>query len=128
MLKARDIMSGDIYSVKPGVTLDEAVRILVDNRISGMPVVDDDERVIGMISEKDLLNFIFSGNIQNTTVKEAMTKNVVTFPPDTDIEKLALVMAEQKIRRIPIVEDGKLVGVVSRRSIIRIVLDMPKKR
>lgn len=128
MLTARDIMSDEIYSTKSDVNLEEVIRTLVDNRISGMPVVDDADRVIGVISERDLLNFIFSGNLQNTTVAEAMTKDVTTFPPDTAIDKLSLIMAERKIRRIPIVENEKLVGVVSRRSIIRIVLDMPKKK
>ncbi|MCX5781341.1 MAG: CBS domain-containing protein [Elusimicrobia bacterium] len=126
MLKARDIMTKNVITISPDKTLDEAIKILVDNKISGMPVCDDKKKVLGMISEKDVLNFIFSGNTKTTTVGEAMSKEIISFNSDTDIDKLSLVMSEKKIRRVPIIDDGVLVGIVSRRSIIKIVLDMPK--
>ncbi|MFC1500860.1 HPP family protein [Elusimicrobiota bacterium] len=125
MLKAKDIMTTEkIFTIGPDEILDEAIKKLVKNKVSGVPVVDENKKVIGMISEKDILNFMFSGNVKQTKVSEAMSTNVTMFSPDTDIDKISLVMGEKKIRRVPIVEDGKLVGIISRRSIIRIVLDM----
>ncbi len=124
MLKARDIMTKNVITISPDKTLEDAILLLVHNKISGMPVCDESKKVLGMISEKDIMNFIFSGNVKTTTVREAMSKDIISFPSDTDIDKLSLKMAEKKIRRVPIIDDGVLVGIVSRRSIIRIVLDM----
>jgi len=126
MLKAKDVMTREVITIDPDAGLEETIGRLVNNKISGMPVCDKAGKVVGMISEKDLLNFIFSGNIKNTKVKEAMSIHIISFPPDEELDKIALVMGEKQIRRVPILENGKLVGVVSRRSIIKIVLSMPK--
>ena len=126
MLKARDVMTKEVITIFPETLLEEAIARLVNNKISGMPVCDQEGKIVGMISEKDMLNFIFSGNLKNTTVKEAMSSNIISFPPDTELDKIALMMAEKQTRRVPILEDGKLLGIVSRRSIIRIVLSMGK--
>ena len=127
MLKARDIMTKDVITISPDKTLDEAIKTLVNNKISGMPVCDGNKRVLGMISERDILNFVFSGNINTTTVGEAMSRETISFSSDANIDKISLVMSEKNIRRVPIIDNGILMGIVSRRSIIRIVLDMPAK-
>jgi CBS domain-containing protein len=126
MLKAKDVMTKEVITIAPETGLEETIARLVNNKISGMPVCDKEGKVVGMISEKDVLNFIFSGNIKNTTVKEAMSTHIISFPPDAELDKIALVMGEKQIRRVPILENGRLVGIVSRRSIIKIVLAMPK--
>ena len=126
MLKAKDVMTKEVITIDPDVTLEKAIALLVNNKISGMPVCDKEGKVVGMISEKDILNFMFSGNLNNTKIKEAMSTHIISFPPDADLDKIALVMGEKQIRRVPIIENGRLLGMVSRRSIIRIVLSMPK--
>lgn len=125
MLKARDVMTREVITIHPDAGLEEAIETLVNNKISGMPVCDDAGKVVGMISEKDALNFIFSGNLKQTSVREAMSSEVISLPPDIDLDKLSLLLAEKRIRRVPIIENGRLIGIVSRRSIIRIVLSMP---
>ena len=122
MLKAKDIMTKDVVSVDPDATLEDAIRILLSSKISGMPVCDRDRRVLGIISEKDIVSFIFSGNVKTTKVKEAMSTKITSFPPDADIDKISLTMGEKVIRRVPIIENGKLVGIISRRSILKTVL------
>jgi CBS domain-containing protein len=126
MLKARDVMTREVITIRPEASLIDAIGQLVNNKISGMPVCDSEGSIVGMISEKDILNFIFSGTIQQTTVAEAMSRDVIAFPPDVELDKLSLLMGEKQVRRIPVVENGKLVGIVSRRSIIRTVLDLSK--
>jgi len=122
MLQAKDIMTKEVFTADPEETLTDIVKCLLKNKISGMPVCDKDKRVMGMISERDILNFMFSGNLASTKVKEAMHTEVVSFPPDAHIDKISLAMGEKKIRRVPIVEDGKIVGIISRRSIIRTIV------
>lgn len=126
MLKARDIMTREVITIGPDAGLEEAVARLVNNKISGMPVCDGDGKLVGMISERDILNFIFSGHLKETTVAEAMSRNIIGFPPDADIDQISLAMGEKQIRRVPILEGGRLVGIISRRSILRTVLEMPR--
>jgi CBS domain-containing protein len=121
-LNAIDIMEKNVITIGPEVTLDKAIKRLLENRISGMPVVDDNGKIVGIVSEKDILNFLFCGYLHNTKVREAMTENFVHFPPDARIEKIAVSISKYQFRRVPIVEDGKVIGIVSRRDIIRHVL------
>ncbi|OIO74621.1 MAG: hypothetical protein AUJ85_05310 [Elusimicrobia bacterium CG1_02_37_114] len=127
MLKAKDLMTKDVITISPDATLADAIEILITKKISGMPVIDADKKMIGIISEKDILNFAFSGNLHNTKVKEAMTKNVTSFPPDADIDSITLAIGQHQFRRVPIVEDGKVLGIISRRDIIRVALQLGKK-
>ena len=122
MLKAKDIMAKNVVTIKPDATLAEAIKMLIAEKISGVPVVNAGGKMVGLISEKDILNLAFSGNLNNTKVEEIMTREVVSFSSDTDIDRIALVIGERQFRRVPIVDGGKVVGIVSRRDIIRNVL------
>lgn len=122
ILKAIDIMEKNVITIGPDVTLDIAIQQLLENRISGMPVVDEHEKIVGIISEKDILNFLFCGYLHNTKVSEAMTESLIHFPPDARIEKIAVAISKYQFRRVPIVQDDKVIGIVSRRDIIRHVL------
>lgn len=124
MLEARDVMTKEVITIGPEVTLAEAIKVLIEHKISGMPVVNASGEMVGIISEKDILNFAFSGNLQNTKVKEVMVKNVISFPPDADINSITLAIASHHFRRVPIVENGKVVGIISRRDIIRVALQI----
>ena len=124
MLKAKDVMSKKVISVNQDTTAIELAKILYENRISGVPVVDEKGCLIGVVSEKDLLSIIFSGNISTTKVSEIMTKNPISFTPETDLDKISLTISERGFRRVIIVDNkNKVVGIVSRHDIIKIVLD-----
>ncbi|HAX62291.1 MAG TPA: hypothetical protein DCX95_07055 [Elusimicrobia bacterium] len=122
MLKAKDVMTKNVVTIKADILLKDAIRILVGKGISGVPVVDDSGKVTGILSEKDIMNYMFSGNLSTTVVSEAMTKNVVSMTSDTDLDKVALLISEKKFRRVPVIDNGKLVGIISRRDIIRSLL------
>lgn len=123
-LKAKDIMSKDVITTGPEITLDKVIKKLVKNKISGMPVIDENGKIIGVVSEKDILNFAFCGYLRSTKVKEAMSKNVIYFESETSIEIIVLSISKNHFRRMPIIEDGKVVGIVSRRDIIKHVLNV----
>jgi CBS domain-containing protein len=124
MLKAKEIMSKSVSTIRPDQTLLDAMEILVCKEVSGLPVVNADEALVGIITEKDILNFVFSGNLKSTRVKDVMTKDVVSFSPNNDVDTIALAIGQQRFRRVPIVEKGKVVGIVSRRDIIRSALQI----
>ena len=121
-LKAKDIMTKDVIMIGPDSILAEAIKKLIENKISGMPVVDEDGKLLGIISEKDILNFAFCGYLRNTKVRKAMSTKVVSFNLNDGIEKLAVSISKYHFRRVPIIDEEKVVGIVSRRDIIRNVL------
>jgi len=122
--RARDVMTTDIITVTQDVKLTKAMKLLIDNRISGLPVLAEDGKLIGIITEHDIVNFAFSGEADNTTVKQAMTREVFTFAPDVNLYNIINCFASNRVRRVPIVYDGKVVGIVSRRDILKEMLAM----
>jgi CBS domain-containing protein len=137
---AEDIMTTDVVVVHPKDTLHQVSRKLAENNTSGAPVVDDIERIVGIVSEHDIVSYLSiiedkEVEVVDTTklphmahiylqasampVEEVMTTEIVTAKPETKIEILARLMTENNINRVPIVVKGKLVGMVSRIDILR---------
>ena len=124
MLKAKDLMTKDVITVSEDMSIVELAKVLYENKISGVPVVDKDKKLVGVVTEKDLINIIFSGNVRNTKVGDIMSRNIIKFTPDTDIDKIALAISEKNVRRVIIVDDkDKVVGIVSRRDIIKMLIE-----
>jgi CBS domain-containing protein len=121
-VKAADVMTENVITVKKDTILTDVMELLLRWHISGAPVVGDDGKLIGIISEIDLVNMAFSGNAADTRVEEVMTKDVTAFPPDADIAELVNCFSSRRLRRVPIVANGKVVGIVSRRDILREML------
>jgi CBS domain-containing protein len=122
--KAAEIMTRTVVTVSPDTPLTKVIELLIRHSISATPVVDDDNNLVGIISEIDLINFALSGEAGNSLVKDAMTTDVIAFSPDTLCPVIANCFAQKRLRRVPIVEDGKLVGLVSRRDVLRQMLLM----
>jgi len=120
--KAADVMTSQLITVTPDMLLTDVMKLLLRWHISGAPVVDENGKLLGIISEIDLVNLAFSGNAADTTVDEAMTKNVTSFPPEAEMADLVHCFSSERLRRVPIVKDDKVVGIVSRRDILREML------
>ena len=141
---AREIMTQDVVSVKADTDIHEAGKLLIRNKISGMPVMDNENRVVGMICTSDLLMFagIPSGHVFNDVimkyilrktvprhragkkVSDTMSTSVITAFPDTTVKKIAAILDKKGIKRVPVVdEDNRLVGIVSRGDILRIICE-----
>lgn len=113
-LTVGEIMTGDIVSVTPDTPTENAARMLFSRSISGMPVVDGDDRLVGVVTEFDILAK------DGQTVADIMTSDVVTVSEDTDAETVAHLLTTMRVRRVPVVRDGRLVGIVSRSDLVRL--------
>ena len=141
-IPVKEVMTGIVVAVGMAAELYEAAHLLSEHKISGMPVVDNEKRVVGVISEADLLQLVgmkkdhtFKDILQNilgeavrakTTagnrVQDVMTSPALTIGPDEDIKKAALLLDERRIKRLPVVDgEGRLVGIVSRGDIVRTI-------
>jgi CBS-domain-containing membrane protein len=144
MLKAKDIMTKDVITVKPDTTIEELARILMQNHISGAPVVDAQERVIGVVTENDLISknsrlhiptilrlfdaYIPLGTskletdikrMTANTVNDICTKEVVTVDSEASAEYIATLMTERRIHLLPVLKEGKLAGIIGKKDLIK---------
>jgi CBS domain-containing protein len=118
----QDFMSRDLVKFGPDMDVLEAARILVDRRISGAPVVDRLGNLVGLLSEKDCLRTALSAGYHDEwggRVEEYMTRGVTTLEADTSVIDAARRFLEEGYRRYPVVSEGRLVGLISRRDILR---------
>ena len=127
-VKVRDYMTTHLIVFHPETDLFEAIDTLLSNSISGAPVVNSKDELLGMLSELDCLKNIVSGSYYDYeslggNVAEFMTTSVETIGPDTDILTIGDRFINDGRRRFPVVEDGKLIGQISRKDILRAVRD-----
>ncbi len=145
MLKAKDIMTSDVITVNPATTIDELARLLIDNKISGVPVLDDSGDLIGIVTENDLISqnkrlhiptivrlfdaFIMLENpgkiekefrkMSASTVNDICSKDVITVTEDTLLEDIATIMSEKNVHLLPVVEGKKIKGIIGKIDMIK---------
>lgn len=121
-----DYMSENLVTFRPDQTIGEVTHILIQKKISGGPVLDSDGNLVGIISEGDCLKEVVKGKYSNVpnhpgVVSDHMVRNVITIEPDINILEAAAKFLSMKVRRFPVMKDGKLIGQISQRDILRAV-------
>jgi len=145
MIRARDIMTKEVITVSPETDIAQATSLLLENHINGAPVVNADGELVGMLCQSDLIVqqkkiplpsiftfldgvFSFSSTkalekemqkIAATTVADAMSTDPVSVTPDATVEDVASLMAEKHFHTIPVVENGKVVGVLGKEDVLK---------
>ncbi len=115
---ASDIMTRKVATIRPEAGAQEAAQLLDEKRISGAPVVDADSKIIGIITEADIISKV---NRDGLCVADIMSHDVIAISEETPVSEIAALLTERKIKRVPVVCDGKLVGIVSRADIVHAV-------
>jgi CBS domain-containing protein len=126
-IRVRDYMARDLITLTPETEVLHAIHLLAENNISGAPVVDEDGRLVGMLSERDFMRVVLEAGYYKSyggRVDRYMTKNVVTIDPDESIMELAKRFMEIPYRRYPVMENDRLIGQISRRDVIRALGDL----
>jgi len=124
MIKARDVMTTSVVTVRPDDTIEHAIERLLRHRISGLPVVDEANNLIGIISEYDLLHLLFDSVKPSGSVADCMNDRVVTVLESDSIVEVTERFVDGTFRRLPVVRGGKLVGMISRHDLIRLIRDV----
>jgi CBS domain-containing protein len=150
-MKTADLMSRYVVTLSPGNSVAHAARLMLERGISGLPVVDDSGAIVGILTEGDLLrrvepDSIGAGNAQwlhqvtakgiardfvathSWRVADAMVSPVVTVSEDTPLGKVAELLLSRNIRRLPVVRDGQLVGIISRTDLLASIVAAPAER
>jgi len=148
MLKVKDIMTRELITVSPQTEISSAAKILLEKRINGLPVIDDSGKLVGILCQSDLVaqqksipipsvytlldSFIPLTSIKRIDkevekiaalkVEQAMTPNPVTVGPETDIEDVARLMVDKKYHTLPVMEGGKIVGIVGKEDVLKTLL------
>jgi CBS-domain-containing membrane protein len=142
-MKARDVMVSPVITTTPSASVREVAQVLLQNRISGLPVIDDTGKLVGVVSEGDLMRRADLGTERHRSwwlatlfaeeeslaveyvkqhskkVADLMTKRIVTASPDASLNEIAGLLERHSIKRVPIVENGALVGIVTRANLIQ---------
>jgi len=148
MIKVKDIMTSDLITASPEMEITQAAAILLENRINGLPVIDDSGKLVGIICQSDIIAqqkslpipsyFTFLdglitltsmksmekevSKIAATTVSQAMTRNPVTVTSDANIATVAALMVDKNMHTLPVVDQGLLVGIVGKEDVLRTLI------
>lgn len=147
MKTIKDIMHDEVYSVNYKATIKDVLKLMVDKEVSSVPIVDDNNYVVGFISDGDIMKFIAKqdpriidmtsfvtvwydtetfekklDDLMSLNVMELATTKVVSVDEDFEIDEVAKILGKKKIKKVPVLRDGRLVGVVSRAHIIRYIV------
>lgn len=120
MMIARDIMTRTVYTIRPEATAQEVAQLLADHRISGVPVVDERDNIIGIVTEADIISKVTR---EGLTVADLMSREVIAVDEEISASEIAALLTERRIKRVPVVREGKLTGIVSRGDIVRAVAE-----
>ena len=141
-MRAMDIMTSEVITVREDATVPEVARLMAERGISAVPVVDRENQIVGMVSEGDLLHRTETGTerrrawwldmVSSTNklageyikshsakVKDVMTRDVLSVTEETAVADIAVLLETNRIKRVPVVRDGKIVGIVSRANLVR---------
>ncbi|MDF2118608.1 CBS domain-containing protein [Roseiarcaceae bacterium H3SJ34-1] len=148
-MKTADVMTDRVISVRPDASVAAAAKVMDENGVSALPVTDSENHILGIISEGDLIRRIEIGTKKRhswwlrlltgpapaasdfvkshaTKVLDVMTKDVISVPEDAPLEEVATLMERYQVKRLPVVRDGKVIGIISRANIVRALANSPQ--
>lgn len=125
MLTAGAIMTPNLVTVRPEASIEEAIDLMLREQISGLPVLDEDDRLIGVITEFAVLAVAYDRRVKNHTVSQHMTREVITVDVDDPVSRVADLCIVHRVRRVPVIKEGRVVGVIARRDVLRALVEAP---
>ena len=125
--KVKNAMTKAVVSVSEDATIDEVFSLLLRHHVSGLPVVDSEDRIVGVVSELDLLMLLNNPESDKSLVSDYLSGNVLTVEEDDPLTDVTELFLTHNFRRLPVVRDGRLIGVISRRDLVRYIRDIRER-
>jgi len=119
MLSARAIMTENVVTISPEASIQEAIETLLMQEFSGLPVVDKEGNLVGIVTEFAMLAMVYDDRIRNDTVARHMTTEVLTVQANDPVSKVADLCIVHRVRRVPVMDGGRLIGLIARRDVLR---------
>lgn len=119
MITAREIMTENVVTISPDATLEDAIELLLTEEISGLPVTDSEGHLVGIVTEFALLAIVYDRKIRQEPVSKHMTTELLTIDADEQISRIADMCIVHRVRRVPVMENGRIVGLVARRDVLK---------
>lgn len=119
MLSARAIMTEDVVTISPDASIQEAIETLLTQEFSGLPVVNADGKLVGILTEFALLGLVYDHRIKADSVSKHMTTEVLTVDVNDPVSVVADLCIIHRVRRVPVMDNGRLVGLIARRDVLR---------
>ena len=131
-MKVKDILGSKgsrVVTIGLRATLHEALCTLIENKVGALPVRDDAGEILGIITERDLMREVYRNSpLSMKGVEEVMTRGIVYAAPDDDVERIMNEMTEGRFRHMPVMKEGKLVGIVSIGDVVKALLHLTKRQ
>ena len=125
MLQAKDIMTRNVVCLKKNIPVVDAIRLMSKNNITGIPVVEDDMTLVGILSEQDVLRLFHTyDDEKDRTVNDFMTQPAIHFEEEEPLLDVCYCLRDNSIRRVPVTSNGKVVGVISRSDMLKCILQL----
>jgi CBS domain-containing protein len=123
MLTARDIMTENVVTILPTCSVRSAIELLISEQISGLPVVDENDCLVGIVTEFALLATAYDERVTSDAVSKHMTTDVLTVDIDDTVRKVADLFVVHRVRRVPVMDRGRVIGLISRRDVLKAVYE-----
>ncbi len=127
MFRAKTIMKTNVISIARDTEVYEAIRLMAEKNVTGLPVVNEDQSLAGVITEKDVLRLLYDSEDLPGTVEEFMTTDVTCFDQEDSLIDIVDSLINNHFRRVPILDEDRLVGIISRKDIIAYILKIRRK-
>jgi CBS domain-containing protein len=128
MLEAKDIMTKQVICIRKETPIFEALKLMSTNNITGIPVVEEDMTLVGMLSEQDVLRLFHTyDDEKDRTVNDFMTQPAIHFEEDELLLDVCYCLRDNSIRRVPVTSNGKVTGVISRSDILKCIIQLSDK-
>ncbi len=112
-MKVQEVMTTGVIAVRAEQTRQQAALLLSQHHISGLPVINDDNVLLGIVTEYDIIGK------EGQTVRDIMTRSIISVTPDTDLQEVQHILVNERIKRLPVLDQGRLVGIISRADLVR---------